>query len=52
MYLILIIILLLVALGGIPVAPWGTWHPYGWGPSSIVGVILLVLVALVFIGRP
>jgi Protein of unknown function (DUF3309) len=51
MYLILIIVLLVVVLGGLPVAPWGTWHPYGWAPSGIVGVVLLVLLVLVLLGR-
>lgn len=51
MYLILIIVLLVIVLGGLPVAPWGTWHPYSWGPSSIAGIVLLVLLVLVLMGR-
>ena len=51
MVLLLIIILLVVALGGVPVAPWGGWHQMGWGPSGIVVVILVVLVVLLLLGR-
>jgi Protein of unknown function (DUF3309) len=49
MLLILLIVLLVVAFaGGLPT--W-QWHPYGWGPSGVVGVILLVLVILLLLGR-
>jgi uncharacterized protein DUF3309 len=51
MYLLLIIVLLVIVLGGLPVAPWGTWHSYGWAPSGIVGVILIVVVVLALMGR-
>jgi hypothetical protein len=51
MYLVLIVILLVVLLGGLPVAPWGTFHSYGWGPSGIVGIILVVIVILLLLGR-
>jgi hypothetical protein len=51
MYLILIILLLVLLLGGLPVAPWGGWHNLGYAPSGMVGVILLVLLVLVLLGR-
>tara|TARA_R110002049_G_scaffold71546_2_gene184203 strand:+ start:1298 stop:1456 length:159 start_codon:yes stop_codon:yes gene_type:complete len=46
---ILLIILVLVLLGVIPAWP----HSRGWGytPSGIVGVILLVLLVLFLTGR-
>lgn len=46
---ILIIIFVLVLLGVIPTWP----HSRGWGyaPSGIVGVVLLVLVILLLLGR-
>jgi hypothetical protein len=51
MYLVLIVLLIVVLLGGLPVAPWGTWHQYGWGPSGIVGILLVVVVVLLLMGR-
>lgn len=45
---ILLIILIIVLFGGLPT--WG-YHQYGWGPSSIVGVILVILVVLLLLGR-
>jgi Protein of unknown function (DUF3309) len=46
--IVLIIILIVVALGGLP--RWG-YHSFGWGPSGIVGVVLIVLLILVLMGR-
>jgi hypothetical protein len=48
MVLVLIIVLVVVLLGGLP--NWG-YHSYGWGPSGIVGVLLVVLVVLLLMGR-
>jgi len=48
MGLILLIILIVVLLGGLP--RWG-YHSYGWGPSGIVGVVLLVVLVLLLTGR-
>jgi Protein of unknown function (DUF3309) len=45
---LLVIVLIVVLLGGLPT--WG-YHPYGWGPSSIVAVVLVVLVVLLLLGR-
>jgi len=51
MVLLLIIICVIVLVGGLPVAPWGGWHSYGWNVSGI-GLILIVLLAiLLFTGR-
>ncbi|MDQ3803296.1 MAG: DUF3309 domain-containing protein [Acidobacteriota bacterium] len=46
---ILIIILILLLIGAIPTWP----HSRGWGyyPSGILGVILLILVILLLMGR-
>jgi len=48
MNLILLIVLLLLVLGGLP-----TWrhHSFGWGPSGIGGVLLIVLLVLLLTGR-
>lgn len=48
MILILIVILLVLAMGG---APTFGWHEYGWGPSGIIGVVLIILVVLLLVGR-
>jgi hypothetical protein len=48
MYTVLLIILILLLLGALP--PVGL-HSYGWGPSGIVGVILIVLLILMLRGR-
>ncbi len=45
---ILIVILLLIVLGALPM---NGFHSYGWGPSGIVGVLLVVLLVLVLMGR-
>ena len=48
MILVIIVILLLLAFGGAPT--WG-YHSYGWGPSSVVGLVLIILVVLLLMGR-
>jgi hypothetical protein len=48
MYTVLLILLILLLIGALP--PVGL-HSYGWGPSGLVGVILIVLLILVLMGR-
>jgi hypothetical protein len=48
MGLILLIIVLVFLFGGLP--RWG-YHSYGYGPSGLAGVVLLVLVVMLFTGR-
>ena len=48
MGLILLIIILLLVFGGLPT--WG-YHQYGYGPSGILGVVLIVLLILLLMGR-
>jgi hypothetical protein len=48
MSLVLLILLLLLVVGGLPT--WG-YHQYGYGPSGIGGIILLVLVIMLLTGR-
>lgn len=49
MYIILIVILVLLLVGGLPHWPYST----GWGyyPSGGIGLVLLILVILVVLGR-
>jgi hypothetical protein len=48
MGLILLVILLMLIVGGLP--RWG-YHNYGYGPSGIGGLVLIVLLILVLTGR-
>ena len=48
MSLILLIVLLLFLVGGLP--NWG-YHTYGFAPSGVAGVVLLVVVVLLLTGR-
>jgi len=48
MGLLLLIILILFLVGGLP--RWG-YHSYGFAPSGIIGVVLIVLVILLLTGR-
>lgn len=46
---ILLIILVLALVGAIP--SWGHSRGWGYGPSGVIGVILLVVVVLLLTGR-
>lgn len=48
MSLVLLIVLLLLVFGGLP--NWG-YHNYGYGPSGILGIILVVILILLLTGR-
>jgi hypothetical protein len=48
MSLVLLIVLLVIVIGGLP--NWGH-HNYGYGPSGIGGVVLLILLILLLTGR-
>jgi hypothetical protein len=48
MGLLLLIIVLVLLFGGLP--HWG-YHSYGYAPSGLLGVVLLVLVVMLFTGR-
>jgi hypothetical protein len=48
MSMILLIVLLLLLFGAIP---WSGWHSYGWGPSGGIGLLLVILVILLLLGR-
>lgn len=46
-HLVLIILVVLVIFG---LPNWG-YHAYGYGPSSIIGVVLVILLILLLLGR-
>jgi len=46
---ILLIVLVLVLIGAIPAWPYS--RGWGYGPSGIVGLIVIVLLILFFTGR-
>ncbi|CCV04877.1 conserved exported hypothetical protein [Mesorhizobium metallidurans STM 2683] len=46
---ILIIILILILIGAVPA--WPHSRAWGYGPSGIVGVLLIVLLVLLLMGR-
>lgn len=46
--MLLLIVLVVLALGGLP--NWG-FHRYGYGPSGLLGTILVIVVILVLMGR-
>lgn len=49
MITILLIILLLMVIGGLP--RWNYSKNWGYGPSGLLGTILLVLLILILLGR-
>ena len=48
MSLLLLIVLLLLVFGGLPT--WG-YHSYGYAPSGIGGIILIIVIILLLTGR-
>lgn len=45
---LLLIVLLLLVFGGLP--NWG-YHQYGYGPSGIGGLLLVIVIIMMFSGR-
>jgi len=46
---ILIIILILFLLGSLPT--WGYSRGWGYGPSGLLGIVVIVLIVLLLMGR-
>ena len=46
--MIALVVLLVFALGGLP--KWG-YHRYGYGPSGVLGTLLVIVLILVVLGR-
>ncbi|QEY65723.1 DUF3309 domain-containing protein [Metapseudomonas lalkuanensis] len=49
MTILLLVILILLLIGGLPVFPHS--RHWGYGPSSMVGVLLVIVVVLMLVGR-
>lgn len=49
LFTILVVILILALLGGLPTWPYSA--SWGYGPSGGVGVILLIVIVLLVMGR-
>lgn len=49
MLILLLVVLLLATVGGFPA--WGYSRNWGYGPSSVLGVLLLVFLVLLLMGR-
>ncbi len=47
MLTILLVVLLILAVGGLP--SWG-YHEYGYGPSGVLGVVLVLVVLWLLFG--
>ena len=45
---ILLIVLLVLSIAG---NPGFGYHQFGWGPSGILGAVLVVILILVLVGR-
>lgn len=48
---LVLILLILLLFGGVGFAPTWGYHRYGWGPSGIIGVLLLILLVLMLTDR-
>jgi hypothetical protein len=46
---ILIVILILILIGALPT--WGHSRNWGYGPSGILGVVAIVVIVLLLMGR-
>lgn len=49
MGLILLLLVILLAFGGLPVWPYAA--SWGYGPSGFLGVVVIVIVILLLLGR-
>lgn len=45
---VLLVVLVVLALGGLPT--WG-YHSYGYAPSSVLGLVLVILLVFFLLGR-
>lgn len=48
-YVLLIVLLVLMIAGAPGFGPWQ--HNYGWGPTGGIGLVILILLVLLLVGR-
>lgn len=48
MGIVIALLVLLLLFGGLPT--WGL-HSYGYGPSGVLGIVLVIVVVLLLLGR-
>lgn len=48
---LLVIVIIVLLLVGVGAGPWWGYHQYGWGPSGIVGVLLVILLIYLLLGH-
>lgn len=48
MTLIILLVVILLIFGGLPQTGW---HGYGYGPSGVLGLVLVVLLIMMLMGR-
>ena len=46
-WVLIVVLIVLLFAGG----PYTGWHSYGYWPSGIIGIILVILVVLLLTGR-
>lgn len=51
MHIIIVVVLLVLVLGMLPTWPYSTGWGMGWYPSGGLGLVLLIVVVLLLIGR-
>lgn len=49
MYLILLVLLVILVVGGLPSWPYSAG--WGYGPSGIIGTVLVIVLILFLLGR-
>jgi Protein of unknown function (DUF3309) len=47
MIMLLCVLIVLLLAGG----PYTGWHNWGWGPSGLIGVVLVIVLVLLLLGR-
>lgn len=49
--IVLVVLLILLLIGAFP-APYNAgWHSYGYAPSGIIGLVLLIVLIMVLLGH-
>ena len=46
-WLLIIVLIILMVVG----SPYAGFHSYGYGPSGLLGVVLVVVIILLLLGR-